>query len=329
MSINNKDNKGSECKAAPVSNILATPPADIDITPQMAAALLREQHPDLAGLEIAFLSSGWDNVMFRLGSDLCLRLPRRHVSAPLLLHEQEWLPQLVNGLPLPIPSPVRTGHPSADYPWTWSVIPWHSGQSADNCVVGESHARSLGNFLRALHQPAPEGLPANPFRGIPLHTRDAGVMDRIERLRDRTDLITPRILEIWQIAMKASINGEWQSCWLHGDLHPQNILVDGDQVTAVIDWGDMTAGDPATDLAAAWMLFDDERHRQVFLDLASRETGANEPKGTEKEDPVGRRRLIERAAGWALLFGVSLLDTGLVNNPGHAAIGRKTLKILG
>jgi len=41
---------------------------------------------------------------------------------------------------------------------------------------------------------------------------------------------------------------------LHGDLHPANILVDDGQVSGVIDFGDITAGDPATDLAVAWML---------------------------------------------------------------------------
>jgi aminoglycoside phosphotransferase (APT) family kinase protein len=56
--------------------------------------------------------------------------------------------------------------------------------------------------------------------------------------------------------------------WLHGDLHPANIIVsrelpDRVGLVAVIDFGDLTAGDPATDLAAAWLVFDADA-RAVF-----------------------------------------------------------------
>jgi aminoglycoside phosphotransferase (APT) family kinase protein len=45
--------------------------------------------------------------------------------------------------------------------------------------------------------------------------------------------------------------------------HPRNILVDRGRLSAVIDWGDVTRGDPATDLAAIWMLFPSRAHRQA------------------------------------------------------------------
>ncbi len=42
--------------------------------------------------------------------------------------------------------------------------------------------------------------------------------------------------------------------WIHGDLHPGNLLISGGRLSAVIDFGDLTAGDPATDLSVIWML---------------------------------------------------------------------------
>jgi aminoglycoside phosphotransferase (APT) family kinase protein len=33
--------------------------------------------------------------------------------------------------------------------------------------------------------------------------------------------------------------------WLHGDLHPANLLVSRGRITGVIDFGDITSGDPA------------------------------------------------------------------------------------
>ncbi|MFH7029495.1 MAG: hypothetical protein ACHBN1_29940 [Heteroscytonema crispum UTEX LB 1556] len=35
---------------------------------------------------------------------------------------------------------------------------------------------------------------------------------------------------------------------------------------------------------------------------------------------------LQRAKGWAILFGVLLLDTGLIDNPRHAVIGERILR---
>ena len=43
---------------------------DHEITADLIAELLREQHPDLAGLPLTFGARGWDNQLWRLGDDL-------------------------------------------------------------------------------------------------------------------------------------------------------------------------------------------------------------------------------------------------------------------
>ena len=48
---------------------------DHEITADLIAELLREQHPDLAGLPLTFGARGWDNQLWRLGDDLAVRLP--------------------------------------------------------------------------------------------------------------------------------------------------------------------------------------------------------------------------------------------------------------
>jgi aminoglycoside phosphotransferase (APT) family kinase protein len=97
---------------------------------------------------------------------------------------------------------------------------------------------------------------------------------------------------------------------LHGDLHPRNILVEDGIVSGVIDWGDITSGDPATDLASIWMLFGDLRAHEEALRAYGKVSEAT----------------IKRARGWAILFGVMLLDTGLTDNLRNAAIGERTLR---
>src|SRR3954464_2331187 len=74
--------------------------------------------------------------------------------------------------------------------------------------------------------------------------------------------------------------------WLHGDLHPRNVLVEQGVITGIIDWGDITSGDCATDLAAIWMLFSTPDARQNALAAYVRLSEAT----------------LRRAQGWAVLF---------------------------
>jgi aminoglycoside phosphotransferase (APT) family kinase protein len=43
--------------------------------------------------------------------------------------------------------------------------------------------------------------------------------------------------------------------WVHGDLKPGNLLVRDGRLSAVIDFGSLAVGDPASDAAVAWEMF--------------------------------------------------------------------------
>ena len=284
----------------------ATPPAEIAITAASVRRLLTAQHPDLAALPLTPLGEGWDNAMFRLGDDLAVRLPRRAAAAQLIVHEQHWLPALAPWLTLPTPAPIRIGTADGKYPWSWSIVRWIAGEAADLAPPHPREAVRLAAFLKALHRRAPRDAPINDVRGVPLATRAAGVEERLARLRATTRAITPAVDAAWRAALTAPAAAEAR--WLHGDLHPRNILTRAGALAAVIDWGDITSGDLATDLAAFWMLFDDPYIRAQALTAYG---------ATPAE--------IARARGWAVLFGAVLLDTGLADSPRHAAIGATTL----
>lgn len=286
---------------------LGTPEADYPIDEQLVRDLLSDQHPDLAGLPLWLLGEGWDNAMFRLGDALTVRLPRRDVAVALIAHEQQWLPFLADRLPIPIPAPVRIGLPGRDYPCRWSVLPWIEGKPADQAPAHPKQATRLAAFLLALHTQAPMDAPANPVRGVPLVSRASGVEQRLRRLRTHTNSITQAIDAAWQAALDAPTATETN--WIHGDLHAQNILVREGVISGVIDWGDITSGDVATDLACVWMLLDETAARDDALAHYS-----------PSDDTLAR------AKGWAVLFGAVLLDTGLVNNPRHAVMGESILR---
>lgn len=286
-----------------------TPPAEVDIDEPLIRRLLREQHPDLAALPCVPVDAGWDNVMVRLGDSLCLRLPRRQLAAELIVREQTWLPGLSGSLLLPTPVPQRIGLPGCGYPWRWSIVPWLGGVTADLAPPGPGEEMQLAAFFEALHVPAPSQAPTNPVRGVPLTTRAPHVAERMQRLACKSvSALTPQVYRVWEDALATPI--DVGPTWIHGDLHPRNVLVDGERLSGIIDWGDMAAGDRATDLAAIWMLFADS-------DARSRALSAN--------GSITQATYL-RAKGWAVGFGVTLLDTGLVDHPQHATIGEQTLR---
>lgn len=287
-----------------------TPPADIHTDAELVARLIAEQHPDLTG-PLRLVSDGWDNQIYRLGDDLAVRVPRREVAAHLIEHEQRVLPDIAARVSVAVPVPVRRGVPGASFPWPWSILRWLDG--VDGAVLSGAQrapaAEPLAAFVGALHLPAPSDAPHNPVRGVPLSSRDSAVRERFDLLETRLDTTTLRA--VWADALAAEA---WTgpSLWLHGDLHPGNLLftATGD-LEAVLDFGDVTAGDPATDLATAWLTFDAEGRERFRGALPQRPTAAT----------------WRRARGWAAVMG-SALAAHSDDNPRMAALGAHVLEQL-
>ncbi len=289
--------------------MVGTPAAEVSVTPDLVRALLAAQHPRFAHLSVHLAGEGWDNYTFRLGEDLAVRLPRRQAGVELLFNEQRWLGQLAPALSLPVPAPIAIGAPGVMFSWPWSIIPWIEGSPADQALLDADQGARLATFLRSLHQPAPAGAPVNPVRGVPLERRRERIDACLARLRASSDLITPAIDHAWREALVAPLQGE--RLWLHGDMHAQNVLSCDGRIAGVIDWGDMCAGDPATDLGAVWGVLPHGVARAAAL------------RAYAPDDA-----LLARARGWAVLFGATLYDAGRIDDPRHAAIGEATLNRL-
>ena len=287
------------------------PPAEVTIETSLVRALLQDQHPDLAELALIDAGEGWDNKLFRLGDDLAVRLPRRAASAVLIEQEQRWLPRLSPRLPLRVPVPLRIGRPGSGFPWSWSVVPWFPGRSA---LLGRpdddlaATAVDLARFLHALHQPAPDDAPTNPWRGVPLATRTKRVLEHVRRLDGLVDGVA--VLKLWeQVVSTPSWPGP--PLWIHGNLHPGNLVMSGSRLSAVIDFGDLAAGDPATDLSVAWML--PPPARSIFF------ASAGGPFNATDNDTW------RRARGWALALGLAYLASSR-DDEAMGALGRTVIE---
>ncbi|MGV9677097.1 aminoglycoside phosphotransferase family protein [Nocardia sp. NPDC003482] len=233
----------------------------IEVTAELVRDLLRDQHPDLAGLPIRLGARGWDNQLWRLGDDLAVRLPWATESADALLRkEYRWVPALAPHLPLPVPVPQRYGHPSQRFPRPWIVTTWVPGTPADRSPItrGREAAATLAAFLTALHRPAPEDAPTGRDRGGPLADYTDTFLQSLTRAEQLGLIPDPdAVRAVWHDAITAPA---WQGppLWLHGDLHPANILTTDGTLSGIIDFGDLCAGDPAYDLTAPWLLLPDD-----------------------------------------------------------------------
>lgn len=288
------------------------PQAEVDITVDLVRALLTDQHPDLADLSIIPLANGWDNAIFRLGEELTVRLPRRAMAALLVEHEQRVLPGLATRLPIAIPAPVRVGRPALGYPWRWSVNPWLPGTVAATTALADpvAEAQRLGSFLRALHRPAPADAPPNPYRGHFIGENTPIVTERVGALGGSPGFDADAVLARWAELVDVAPDMAAPR-WIHGDLHAANMLVDDGAISAVIDFGDVCAGDPATDLACAWGLFVTPQVRDVLRSHAG-----------DIDDAMW-----QRAEAWALHFAIVYLVHS-ADNPTMGAMGRRLLDSL-
>jgi aminoglycoside phosphotransferase (APT) family kinase protein len=228
------------------------------ITPRLVSRLVATQFPHWADLALTRVElDGWDNTTFRLGERLSARLPSADRYVPQLEKEHRWLGVLAPQLPQRIPEPVAKGVPGCGFPRPWSVYRWLPGEVATVERVGDLNrfAIDLADFLAALYAIDPAGGPPagehSFFRGGPLATYDGDARAAIAALNGEID--TAAATSVWEAALAAPWHGP--AVWVHGDVTAANLLVRCGRLSAVIDFGCSTVGDPACDMAIAWTFF--------------------------------------------------------------------------
>jgi len=256
--------------------------AEVEVTPQFAADLLREQFPDLPAQQVTVLATGWDNTAFVVDGQWLFRFPRRRIAVPGVQREITVLSRLAPRLPLPIPDPRFVGQPSSRYPWPFFGARLLPGVELTDSGLSDSEravvAASVGYFLRLLHDPGlvvlMEGadLPVDPMRRASAPVRARRAREVLDRLMHRgiwpADSDVIRFLDQAEHgaagaasadgvagtrAAEDGVSGGGLLVVSHGDLHVRHLLVDRDgSATGVIDWGDLCLADPAVDLSIAY-----------------------------------------------------------------------------
>ncbi|BDM70364.1 phosphotransferase [Streptomyces nigrescens] len=241
-------------------------PGPYPLDDDLVRRLIAGQFPHWAELPVErFPSGGTVNAMYRLGDDLVVRLPLVEGGAPDISLEQEWLPRLAPRLPMAVPEVLAAGEPAEGYPWPWSVYRWLAGENPQAGALGEPVllAKDLAGFVTAMRSLTLRGAPA-AYRGGPLASLDTATRAAVEELRGIPEeaVDCDAVAAVWEDAL-CTPGWDGPPVWLHADLMPGNLLVDGGRLTSVIDFGCMGVGDPACDLFPAWNLLPADA-RKVF-----------------------------------------------------------------
>jgi len=238
--------------------------AEFEVSPQLAAHLIAEQFPQLAPVRVEPLGIGFDNVALLVNDRYVFRFPRRTLGATLLESEFKLMPAIAPLLPLAVSNPVFVGSPSEQFRWSFAGYECIPGRELYRANIPPSPrhglAVALGQFMRCLHSIPAElalqhGAGTDTLRRLDVPYRAAQTREKLEYIREH-DLFD-HVDELREITELVPQDYRPKSDVLvHGDLYSRHLIVNGDdELTGVIDWGDIHLGDRATDLMAAWIMF--------------------------------------------------------------------------
>jgi aminoglycoside phosphotransferase (APT) family kinase protein len=270
---------------------------EVEIDARLVGRLVDDQFPRLAGLPVTEVqSTGTVNAIYRLGDHLYVRLPRVREWADGLDREWHWLPRLSPRLSLRVPEPVAKGRPTSSYPFAWAIYRWIDGQPYADALVDDQReaARDLARFVAELRRIDPDGAPRSGRR--PLGELDAGTRAAITSAGGVID--SDAAIAAW----------DESPVWIHSDLLRPNLLVHGGRLSAVIDFGAVGVGDPATDVIAAWSVFG-PAGRETFRSALGVDDGT-----------------WERARGIALHQAALIIPYYAETNRGFVALARRTVE---
>lgn len=237
-----------------------------------------------------------------------VRAPRNAAAGARMDAEGRLLVELSGWLPFAAPEISGTAAlPEGGRAVVYRVLAGHPVDLAE-LQPGPGLTAGLGRAIAAVHE-LPEHLIENA--GLPVYSAEDYRQRRLAEV-DRaaaTGKVPAALLERWERGLEEA--GAWRfvPCVVHGDLAVENVLVEQDEVVAVLEWGEARVADPADDLA--WLVAG-ASPAAVESVLEAYAVARRQP---PDRDLVKRARLAgELALARWLLHGVSTDDPAIIDD---------------
>ncbi len=249
--------------------------ADIHITEALVRSCLQEQFPELIPIKaIKHIGEGWDNKVFLVNEEFIFRFPRRKIAVALLERENTVLNNLPAFLNIKIPIPEYKGSPTSSYPYIFQGYKMINGLSSYQAPLSvQDRIASLAafaGFLKQLHnidETHALAIGAQPqvFDRVMVNKTAKALNERVAKIIARKICcINEACFQQELITAKKIVLPADNICLVHGDLDCRHLIFNNNQLTGIIDWGDMGINNKAVDLAVVWNFYPISCHPLFF-----------------------------------------------------------------
>lgn len=262
---------------------------------------VRRDQPCVDDLDIAVVED-------RESNSWVVRAPRTPVASTRLEREVRVLRELRKHLPFSVPEIAGTAPlPGGGRAFVHRRLPG-TPLNLEGLGEREALAQALGRAIARIHELPPalvDSTDAPVYSAEELRQRHLVEIDRASA----TGAVPVPLLSRWERALEEARAWKFAPCCVHGDLAAENILVTGDEVAAMLDWGELRVSDPADDLG--WIVLG--ATPEVLTTVLEAYTAAR----AEPPDPHLARRARfcgELAMARWLVHGVSVEDSAIVDD---------------
>jgi len=225
---------------------------------ERARSDIERAFPGLVVREIVFLGAGMDSDAYLVNGEWVFRFPRRAEVARALGREIAILPRLAPRLPVAVPCFAYVGRQAS----TGLLLAGYRFIPGEPLTPGLFHSlaprdqervlATLATVLRSVHdfpvaEAAALGVEALSTREWVEESWSRGRTAVLPLLAPRDREALARLIERF---LSDARNFAYPSCLLYADFAPEHVLYDlaSRSIAGIIDWGDLTIGDPDYDL---------------------------------------------------------------------------------
>ncbi len=218
--------------------------------------LIEENFPQIAMRTVRPSTKGWDSFVLEVNDELIFRFPMRDDVIEPLQRESRLLPVLERTLSTPIPHFEYMGRGNAEYPYTFVGYHKIGGIALDDPRITPKQllalVPALATFLDELHSfPVAQAIQLGVQEHTPTLWREIyqeryiDLQKRVFPLLDAKLRMKSELL--WEDFLNNKTLFTFQPKLVHRDLSGEHIFCEQDVLSRVIDWSDVTIGDPAID----------------------------------------------------------------------------------